>query len=250
MVSGCASAPPRLPFTPHACAWTRRYPGPWVFLAQDSLTAFFDVGDVAAYRQLVPAGFGMPPRPVLRLSVIDFHTMENAPPYFEAVVAILVQHDAVPGFYVVTMPVTDGDSCAGGRSAWGYPKIVRRVTLESSGHTALGTLYAEDAVTPEFTLAFAPGGSPSPEVASFLRLVSPMPNLSRQAGRVRAFGGFSNPIYDLERVNPATWRVALGDATVTFPNVPGNLLAQVGAGRTIAAYRLQQRLRYSIAPRA
>jgi hypothetical protein len=215
----------------------------------EAISAYFEIGDVAAYRRLVARDFRMPERPLARVSVIDFHGMEYGTPYFEAVVSILVHHGTRPGWQVLTMPVTDGDSCAGGRFTWGYPKIVRRVTLERSSRRAVGTLYAEDTVTTDFTLTVTAGGAPSTETTDFLRFVSPMPNFPYLTGRVLVFGGFPSPIYELERVRPDTWRVQLGDARLEFPRAPENALAQLDVGRPLAAYRLQQRARYSMTPR-
>jgi hypothetical protein len=246
VLGGCAQA-----LHSERCEWSGRVKGSFVFQEQESISALFEVADVGAYRRVIPTAFSMPERPLYRVSVIDFYDMVNGPAYLESVIAILVSRDGELGWFTLTMPVTDGDSCWGGRQAWGYPKIVRRITLERSSRSFVGTSYAEDGKTRALVLTLEiDGAEPGDEVRELLRFVSPLPTFTLKDGKVLRFGGGGRtPIYDLERAQPTIWRVQLGTPRLEFPRAPDNLLAQLGVGRTLAGYWLRLRYRYSIAPR-
>jgi hypothetical protein len=230
------------------CQWTGRHQGPWVFQEQESIIAFFEATSLEEYRRVLPAIFAMPERPLVRVSVIDFYAMINGATYLESVVSVLGLHQGRAGFFHVTMPVTSGDSCAGGRSTFGYPKIVRRITLERRPHGYVGVLYAAGGLTPQFTLALDTARQPSGEALEVLRFVAPMPGFTMKDGRVFRFGGGARPAYELERASPTTWQVRLGQARLEFPREPDQLLERLGVGRALAAYWIRQRARYSITP--
>jgi hypothetical protein len=190
----------------------------------------------------------MPPRPLIRVAILDFYEMTSGPPYLESAVSLLALHQGQPGWLVLTMPVTDGDSCSGGRAAWGYPKVVRRVTLERAIGRYVGTSYALGGRAPDFTLTLNVG-EPGEAARDLLRFVYPFPNLTLKQGRVLRFGGGRVPAYDLERTSPEAWKVRLGRARLEYPQEPGNLLNRLGAGQPLAAYWARLHARYSIAPR-
>jgi hypothetical protein len=99
----------------------------------------------------------MPSRPLVRVSVLHFYEMVNGPVYHESDISVLAVHEGVPGWFVLKMPVTDGEACAGGRNALGTPKVMRRVTLERASERYVGTSYARDGVAREFTLTLDVG---------------------------------------------------------------------------------------------
>ena len=89
-VAGCASAPPLYDDArtddPElgVCRWSGRYQPPIVFLENRHMRGYFEAAD---YRRAIPEGFAMPPRPMVRVSVLDFYAMENGPTYREAEVS-------------------------------------------------------------------------------------------------------------------------------------------------------------------
>src|SRR5207237_118877 len=103
------------------CVWSRRYTPPIVYTESDFIRVYFEAADPATYRRAIPEPFTMPPRPLVRVSVLDFYGMENGPLYRESEISVLALHEGRPGWVVLTMPVTDGDACAGGRNALGTP---------------------------------------------------------------------------------------------------------------------------------
>ena len=200
---------------------------------------------------MLPASFAMPERPLVFVSVIDFYGMINGATYLESVISVLGLHEGRPGFYIVSMPVTDGDSCAGGRNAFGFPKVVRRITLEGRSNRVVGVSYAPGGRVPEFTLALdGAGGTPGEESHDVLRLVAPMPTFTLHQGRVLRFGSFSGgrPAYDLERTWPTVWKVWLGHPSLEFSREPDHLLHRLGVGRALAGYWARTRWRSSITP--
>jgi Acetoacetate decarboxylase (ADC) len=227
------------------CELSGRLTGRFVYQENDQISAYFEAADLAAYRQAIPVPFAMPEKPLIRVSVIDFYDMANGPSYLEVVISVLALHEGKPGWLVLMMPVTNGDSCAGGRGAWGYPKVMRRVTLERQSGRYLGTLYAQGGRAPEFTLTLEIG-DPGEAARDVLRVVYPFPNLALKDGRVMRFGGLRQPVYELERAAPGVWKVSLGQVRIEFPLDQEVLLHRLGVGRPIAAYWARLRYRYSI----
>src|SRR4029077_11491542 len=162
----------------------------------DFIRGYFEPADLAAYRQAGPGPFPMPPRPMLRVSVLDFYGMENGPVYLESEVSVLVLHEGKPGWFVLTMPVTDGDACAAGRNALGTPKVMRRVTLERGAEQYVGTSYARNGRTPEFTLKMDVGES-SEAAREVLGFVYPFPDFYLLRGRVVKVGGLRASVEQL-----------------------------------------------------
>jgi len=247
-VAGCApsmSGPPG-PIA-EECVGTGRYPAPWVYLESERIVAYFEATRLDEYRLVLPEAFAMPERSLVFVSVIDFYEMEKGATYLESVISVLGLHEGQPGFYIVTMPVTDGDSCAGGRMLFGYPKLVRRITLERRVNRWVGVSYAPGGRVPEFTLAL--GGTPGEEAYDVLRLVAPLPSFTLHQGRVLRFGGLSRPAYELEGWAPTVWKVSLGQPSLEFPREPDHLLHRLGVGRPLAGYWARVRWRSSITPR-
>jgi hypothetical protein len=230
------------------CAWSGRFKPPVIYQESDHIRGYFEVGDLATYRQAIPAPFAMPARPLIRVTVLDFYEMVNGPTYLESEISVLALHKAQPGWFVLTMPVTDGDACGGGRDALGTPKVMRRITLERGADRYVGTSYARGGRVPEFTLTLDVGEADG-AAREVLRFVSPFPDLMLLRGRVLTIGGGRQPVYQLERAAPGVWKVRLGHARLDFPREPESLLPRLGVGRPLAGYWGQVRFRYSITPR-
>ena len=248
-IAGCApsiSGPPG-PIA-ELCAGTGRYKGAWVYQESERIVAYFGATRLDEYRRVLPASFAMPERPLVFVSVIDFYEMINGATYLESVISVLGLHEGQPGFYIVTMPVTDGDSCWGGRVSFGYPKLVRRITLERRVNRWVGVSYAPGGREPEFTLAL--GGTPGEAAYDVLRLVAPMPSFTLYGGGVLRFGSFTSgrPAYELERWAPTVWKVWLGQPSLEFPREPDHLLHRLGVGQPLAGYFARVRWRSSITP--
>src|SRR5207237_9449182 len=128
--------------------------------------------------------------------VFDFYGMENGPTYLESEVSVLALDQGKPGWFVLTMPVTDGDACAGGRNALGTPKVTRRITLERGAERYVGTSYARGGRVPEFTLTLDVG-EPDETAREVLRFVYPFPDLYLLRGRVLKVGGGRAPVFGL-----------------------------------------------------
>lgn len=232
------------------CEPSGKVTGRFVYQESDRITAYFEVANVAEYRSAIPGPFAMPERPLCRVSVIDFYEMVQGPTYRESEISIRVDYRGEPGWLVLTMPVTDGDSCWGGRRAWGFPKVVRRVTLERFPDRYVGTSYAPGGRVPELRLTLEPGRTTlRAEAREVLGAVSTMPDLTLRDGQVLRFGGRRTPIYDLERLQPSVYAVRTGQARLEFPRAPESLLDRLGVGRPLAAYWLRQRVRFSIQAR-
>jgi len=230
------------------CVWTKRFTPPIVYQESDFIRAYFEPADLAAYRQAMPARFSLPPRPMIRVSVLDFYEMANGPLYRESEISLLVLNEGRPGWFVLTMPVTDADACAAGRSALGTPKVMRRVTLERAADRYVGTSYALGGRTAEFTLQLEVR-EPGEGAREILDFVSPLPEFHLLRGRVVTLGGLPRSALTLARTAPEVWRMRLGEARLEFPRDNRSLLHRLGVGRPLAAYWGRLRYRFSITPR-
>ena len=230
------------------CVWSGRVSGSWVYQENDHIVAYLEAANRAEYRQAIPEAFAVPARPLVRVSVIDFYQMLNGPAYLEVQIAVLGVYEGEPGWFLLSVPVTDGDACAGGRWAFGYPKVVRRMTLERSAERYVGTLWAPGGRAPELTLTLDLG-EPGGTARDVLRFVYPFPNLTLKDGRVLKFGGLRQPVDELERAAPSAWTVRLGRARLEFPRDPESLLHRLAVGPPLAAYWARLRASYSITPR-
>lgn len=231
-----------------SCTWTGRYQPPVVYTESDFIRTFFEPADLAAYQQALPPNLSMPERPLIRVSVLHFYGMENGPVYHESDISVLAVHNGEPGWFVLKMPVTDGDACAGGRNALGTPKVMRRITLERGAQRYVGTSYNPGGVTPEFILTLDVG-EPGPQAREVLRYVSPFSDIYLLRGQPVRVGGSRGSIADLETQAPGVWKIRLGTGTLEVPPDANGLLQRLGVGRPLASYWGQLRYRYSIIPR-
>jgi len=229
------------------CVWTRQYTSV-VYEESDFIRGYFEPANLAAYRLAVPAPFTMPPRPMVRVSVLDYFGMSSGPVYLESEVSVLVLHEGQPGWFVLTMPVTDGDACAGGRYALGTPKVVRRITMERSADRYVGTSYARGGRAPEFALSMDVR-QPSEPALEVLRFVYPFPDYYFLRQQVVKVGGLRTSADKLESSAPAIWKVRLGEARLEHPHETENLLQRLGVGAPLAGYWGRLKFRYTITPR-
>jgi hypothetical protein len=135
------AAQPEPTLEPEATPQERR---PWSFLGQRSITAAFPPADVELYRALLPEQFDMPEQPLVAVSVVDYYDVTlPLVPYREGYVAIQCEYQGRTGWHVLTMPVDDETSRAGG-SAIGFPKYVAdEITLEQQEGGWLGHVLHE-----------------------------------------------------------------------------------------------------------
>jgi hypothetical protein len=254
-VTGCTPLAPRFydaapinDFPLPNCMWTQRYMPPVIYQESDFIRTFFEPSDLAAYRKAIPEPFTMPARPLVRVSVLHFYEMVNGPVYYESDISVLAVHEGVPGWFVLKMPVTDGDACAGGRNALGTPKVMRRVTLERLPDRYVGTSYERGGAKPEFTLTLDVG-EPGAEARELLGFVSPFSELYLLHGRVLRAGGLRASIPNLESAAPGVWKIRLGTGRIEYPRGEDSLLTRLGVGRPLASYWGRLTYRYSIVPR-
>ena len=226
-----------------------------IYLEKESIVAFFEVTDTDAYKKLIPSIFSMPERPVCRVEVINFCKMESAPPYLEAAVAILVKFkkpksgEETLAWHFLGLSVTSEEALWGRMG--GFPKVLRKVTLEGHANKYVGISYARDGHTPtlELTLELKKG-RPTLDEKGFLDFVSPIPFLTIMHGKVinrgAGPGGGKYKIYEFERVAPQIWNIKFGDCSIGYPNDPNNYLARFGIGKFITGYWLAQKSRFKI----
>jgi hypothetical protein len=227
----------------------QKYEGALVYLESDRICAFFEVQNSKAYEKLLPRLFKMPDRPLCQISFSDNYKMENGPTYLLSSVSILVDHEGKLGWYILTMPETHEEPVRRGVEAYGYPKIVRKVTLERSLDQYVGTSYEKDGRTVEFKMILRIKKIPlGPEERQFYDFVAPFPSLTIKNEKVYKFGGSKTPIYNLEEMAPKVWKIKLGEGLIEYPNDPKNLLNRLNIGRCITGYWGELKYRYSIAP--
>ena len=227
----------------------QKYEGALVYLESDRICAFFEVQNSKAYEKLLPRIFKMPDRPLCQITFSDNYKMENGPTYLLSSISILVNHEGKLGWYILTMPETHEEPVRRGVVTWGYPKIVRRVTLERSGNQYVGISYEKDGKTPEFKLTLGVTKTPlGLEEKRFYDFISPFPSLTIKAGKVHRFGGSQHPTYNLEKISPHVWKIKFGEGSIEYRKDPENLLQRLSIGKFITGYWGNLKYRYSIIP--
>jgi len=241
------AAPVEDPALP-SCVLSGRYNPPMVYQEGQLMRAYFEPANLGAYRRALAPAFSMPPRPMVRVSVLDFYEMANGPTYLESEISVLALYGSEPGWFVLTMPVTDGHACAAGRRALGTPKVMRRITLEQEGDGYKGVSYALGGRTPEFTLRVLPGAS-ADAAQNIVDYASPIQEFHLLRGRVVRIGSLPRSVVELAASAPTVWTVRLGEARLEYPRETGNLLQSLGIGEPLGAYWARLRYRFSITPR-
>src|SRR5262245_12260863 len=216
----------------------------FVYGESDRIVVILEPGDLAEYRRALPAQFAMPERPLIRVGILDFYSMVSGPTYMEAEVSVLGLHEGRPGWFILTLPVNDGDSCARGRQYVGYPKVMRRITLERGANRYVGTLYALGARTPEITLTVEIG---EPDDAALQMLASvPLPQFTMLDGRVNTVAGSGRSVAELQRVGAL--EIKFGKARLEHSRAPESALQRLQVGKPVLAYYALLRSQ-QIAPR-
>jgi hypothetical protein len=227
----------------------QKYEGALVYLESDRICAFFEVQNSKAYEKLLPRLFKMPERPLCQILFSDIYKMQNGPTYLLSSVSILVNHEGKFGWYILTMPETHEEPVRRGVNAYGYPKIVRKVTFERIEGKYVGTSYEKDGSTVEFKMTLRIKKTPlGLEEKHFYDFISPFPSLTIKKERVYKFGGSQTALYNLEKTAPKVWKIKLGDGSIEYPNNPKNLLNRLNLGRCIAGYWGNMKSKYSIMP--
>jgi hypothetical protein len=234
-----------------------RFTGPHKYKEQDRICAFFEVNNIKGYKKLVPSIFRMPERPLCRVMVIDFYEMAEGPPYLESAIAILVKYRKTPtdewklGWYTLLMRVTTIEALGGkpGVFPWGYPKVLRKVTLERFENKYIGASYAEDGQREEFRLILDVKKTPlSDDEKNFLDSVSPLSNVNIKEGKLITFAAWKTSVYNMEKINPSRWKIKFGSCLIEFPKDSQNYLHRLDIGRFITGYWAKTSYVYSNKP--
>jgi Acetoacetate decarboxylase (ADC) len=229
------------------CDWLGRT-RPFVFQESDYIRGYFEATNLDAYRRALPAPFAMPGpplRPMIRVAFIDFYEMAEGPTYRETEIAVLAMDGAQAGWIPLTLPVTNGVSCIGGRQILGLPKVVRRITLERAAGRYVGTLYAQGGERPQ-TVLTVEIGEPVEGVRELLRQYGVYPQFGLLGGKVLKYGGSGQSYAELMR--RGDYEIRLGRARLDVSPEPENLLRRLGVGAPLAAHWSRIRARYTITP--
>jgi hypothetical protein len=234
------------------------FKGPHVYQEGDRICAYFEVNNIKEYKKLIPSIFRMPEKPLCRVMFFDFYEMAEGPPYLESAIAILVKYRKKSedewklGWYTLLIRVTTIEALGGrpGAFPWGFPKVLRKVTLERSENKYIGTSYAEDGKREEFRLVLDVIKTPlSDDEKKFLDFVTPLSSVNIKDGELIAFAGSKYSVYNWEKTNPSVWRkVKFGTSSIEFPKDPKNYLYRFDVGKFITGYWYILRYKYSNQP--
>jgi hypothetical protein len=226
------------------CAWMTRT-GPFVFQESDYIRGYFEPTNLAAYQQALPRPFGMPARPLIRIAFLDFYDMAQGPTYLETEVAILGMDGTQPGWVVLTLPVTNGPACIGGRDLFGLAKVMRRISFTRAPDRYVGTLYTRGAEKVDFTLTVEMN-DPGAAAREFLRQYGVYPQFGLLNGKVLRFGGSGTSFAELAA--RGDYQIKLGTARLDVSPDPTSLANRLGIGAPLAAHWSRMRAKYSIKP--
>jgi hypothetical protein len=223
-----------------------------IFLENEQIYAYFEVANIQEYQKLVPSIFSMPERPLCRVAVIDFYKMESGPPFLEVRINILVKYKKpqsekeILAWYYMEEPVTT-EEALWGRFTGGFPKFLRKITLERYENKYVGTSYVRDGKTVALRLILEikkTGLTPDEEV--FLDFISPMPALTIKDGKVlewAAVGGGKYKVYEFEKAVPRVYQVRFANCSIDYSKDPKNYLQRLGIGKCITGYWLKEKIR-------
>lgn len=111
---------------------------PWLYRDAEALIALvaFEKDSV---EPLLPEGLGVPGDPVVGAFWVSYYPFSTLGPYYEAIVAVQVEHEAGLAYYIPYIYVTNDAALAAGREVLGAPKKFARITLEQ-GEVVYGSV--------------------------------------------------------------------------------------------------------------
>jgi hypothetical protein len=225
------------------------------FLENEQIWAYFEVGNIQEYQKLVPSIFSMPERPLCRVAVIDFYKMESGPPFLEVRIQILVKYKKsqsgkeILAWYYIEEPVTTEEALLG-RFYGGFPKVLRKITLEKYENKYVGTSYDRDGITVALRLFLDMKKTGlTPDEKGFLDFILSTRALTIKDGKVLEWGtigGGQYKVYEMEKVAPRVYQVRFANCSIDYSKDPKNYLQRLGIGKCITAYWLKEKLRFEL----
>lgn len=133
----------------------QQYAEAGLYKQMTGVAADFAPADLEVYKKLIPAGYGMPQTPYVRVSVTDMQDME-APliPYRLMQLSILVSREGADIWYILAMPETDWLAVEAGKAV-GFPKFVADIDIQRSFGNAWQARLQQQG-KPLVDIAFAP----------------------------------------------------------------------------------------------
>lgn len=230
------------------CVWSGKYKD-WVYQERQLISTFTRPLDLEQARQLVPAPFVLAEKPHVRISMLDLYEMAVGPPYKEAEVSLLVTYKGETGWYIVYLPVTDPDACGAGVMNEGFPKVVRKVSIDRDHATFTGTLYAPGGQRPEFVfhLAFSDEALTA-EARAAMDDLTQYPSYTTKNGVVYRFPGYPRAIRHLGSAMPHVFQVRFGIPIVQVTGEPASVLRRLNIAPPESGFWLKMRSRYRLNP--
>ena len=231
------------------CEWTGKYKD-WVYQERQLITTYAVPVNIAEARRMVPAPFVLAEPARVRISVLDLYEMAVGATYKEAEISLLVRHKDELGWYIATLPVTDGEACGGGVASHGFPKIVRRVTLDRQDDRYVGIMFQHGGQRPEFTLQLTLNDAALTEEArKAMGVLSQLPSYTMKADVVYRFPGYPRPVDELSSPLQAVFDVRFGYPSVDIAAEPTSVLYRMGIVQPDYGFWMRMRQRYSLNPR-
>jgi acetoacetate decarboxylase len=237
------------PQSDRPCVWTGKY-SQWIYRERQLISTYAVPSNLDAARKLLPAPFQLAEKPLVRISVLDLYDMKAGPPYHESDISLLVRHRGELGWFIVALPVTDEEACGGGVIPFGFPKYVRKVTLDREGDRYVGVVYQHGAEKPELTLQLLLDESAlDAQARAILDRVSRLPSYTIKKGVVNRFNGFSKSIYELKQKSPNIFDVKFGVPTLDVQPGGGNVLESLGVSTPRFGFWLRMHYEFSLNPK-
>jgi hypothetical protein len=230
------------------CVWSGKYKD-WVYQERQLITTYTRPLDLQQAKELVPPPFQLAENPRVRISMLDLYEMAVGPPYKEAEVSLLATHKGETGWYIVYLPVTDSDACGAGVKNEGFPKVVRKVTVERSERSFAGTLFTPGGELPEFTFRLAYEDAVLTDaVRADVSELSQYPSYTTKDGVVYRFPGYPRSAHHLGSAMPGTFEVRFGRPEVVVIGMPSSVLRRLAIAPPEYGFWLKMRARYRLNP--
>jgi hypothetical protein len=230
------------------CVWSGKYKD-WVYQERQLITTYTRPLDLQQAKELVPPPFMLAENPRVRISMLDLYEMAVGPPYKEAEVSLLVTYGGETGWYIVYLPVTDPDACGAGVKNEGFPKVVRKLTIERGERSFAGTLFAPGGELPEFSFHLAyQDAILTDAVRADVSALSQYPSFTFKDGVVFRFPGYPRAAHHLGSAMPNTFEVRFGHPVVVLAGKPTSVLQRLGIEPPKYGFWLKMRARYRLSP--
>ena len=182
---------------------------------------YYETGDAALYRNILPKEFDMPDRLLVYTFISDFYKMDGqTQPYKEASIFLLGKYKGKEIWHCVYMPVTSEESMRMGIIRLGLPKTMGEIEFNRSETTYHATSIDKNENTMSLHID-TKQYTFSQEEEDILKELSLIPKMNLLHGEViemgkNGNGGENRSIFDTAKMLPNRLTIKAGEGEITY----------------------------------